>query len=97
MVSLSQGRDAVSEEKNLVRTVSHGNQENPDPAEKHEKSGAKLVSVGSMESKKDRHSHSGKNGKPKKGDIPCGLSVNLLHSTYTFPLHSFAFCGSPIL
>ncbi|XP_024376076.1 MA3 DOMAIN-CONTAINING TRANSLATION REGULATORY FACTOR 4 [Physcomitrium patens] len=67
MVSLSQGRDAVSEEKNLVRTVSHGNQENPDPAEKHEKSGAKLVSVGSMESKKDRHSHSGKNGKPKKG------------------------------
>ena len=70
MRSASQGRDIIPEEKKVVRTVSHGHT-TPDilgGADKHAKSDTKLASVGSGEVKKDRHSHSGKNGKPKKGD-----------------------------
>jgi len=63
MRSVSHGRDVILEEKKVVRTGSHGS------SDKHTKSGAKLVSVGSGEAKQDRHSHSGKNGKPKKGEI----------------------------
>jgi hypothetical protein len=71
MRSLSHGRDIMTEEKKFTRTVSHGQHAMPDFAgspDKHERSIAKLVSVGSGESKKDRHSHSGRNGRPKKGD-----------------------------
>lgn len=69
MRSFSQGRD-IPEEKKFVRTVSHGQHAMPDLAgspETREKSGAKLVSVSSGEVKRDRHSHSGKCGRPKKG------------------------------
>lgn len=72
MRSLSHGRDIMPEGKKFVRTVSHGQHAMPELAgspEKHEKSGVKLVSVGSAEVKRDRHSHSGKNGRPKKGDF----------------------------
>jgi hypothetical protein len=69
--TVSHGRDIMTEEKKFTRTVSHGQHAMPDFAgspDKHERSIAKLVSVGSGESKKDRHSHSGRNGRPKKGD-----------------------------
>lgn len=72
MRSFSQGRD-IPEEKKFVRTVSHGQHAMPDLAgspETREKSGAKLVSVSSGEVKRDRHSHSGKCGRPKKGTTP---------------------------
>ena len=76
MRSASQGRDIIPEEKKVVGTVSRGHvvpdipglADKHDKYDKHAKPGPKLVSGGSGELKKDRHSHSGKNGRPKKGD-----------------------------
>ena len=78
MRSASHGRDAAmpEDQRKFVRSVSHGQHPAPDVSgsglladhgSKHAAPAAKLVSVGSGEVKKERHSHSGKNGRPKKG------------------------------
>ena len=88
--TVSHGRDIVSEEKKFTRTVSYGQHVMPDMAgspDKHERSIAKLVPVGSGELKKDRHSHSGRNGRPKKGNFPCGLISEVFHLKQTIPFN----------
>lgn len=96
MRSASQGRDVIPEEKKVARTNSHGHSlpDVPGSVDKHAKSGAKLVSGGSGEVKKDRHSHSGKNGRAKKGDARV-LVVEVLHSISTILLYLLASCDSP--
>jgi len=88
MRSLSHGRDVIPEEKKFIRTGSHGHHHAmPDLAgspDKHERSIAKLVSVGSGEFKKDRHSHSGKNGRPKKGNLMQYASIFWKPESYIF-------------
>jgi len=81
MRSLSHGRDVIPNEKKFTRTVSHGQHNMPDfvgSPDKHDRSMAKLVSVGSDDAKKDRHSHSGRNGGPRKVVVEVkGLGASL--------------------
>lgn len=91
MRSLSHGRDIIPEERKFTRSSSHGQHAMLDivgSPDKHERSIAKLVSVGSGELKKDRHSHSGRNGRPKKGDFPCGSISEVWHLKQIILFHN---------
>lgn len=78
MRSVSHGRDVTPDNQHkLARSASHGHHPVTEVAShaavtdhvnKHATTGAKLISVRSGEAKLDRHSHSGKNGRPKKGE-----------------------------